>query len=153
MSDLKGVNILEVWDFRLSKASPILYDSGKNWVVKIFAKDGSGLLAEHETDVATTGNPRDPAGVIACYEFLKSIRDDYSLDHIEQRKPVTRLINAANAEASEINGLALAAEIEGDLDLFNQLKGELQAHLLSANAVIKEATKAFHAEVATGGAS
>jgi len=132
-------HILEVWDFRLSKGSPILYDTGEYWRVVINANDGSGVLAEHVTDVKTTGNVHDPVGIAACYDWLRSVRDKYSRDHIELRKPVAAMINMANAVAAQLTA-------EGK-------KGELADHLEMANAEIKKATAAFHALVKEGGAS
>jgi len=154
MSETKqhaGVNILEVWDFRLSKSSPILYDTGEFWRVVINANDGSGVLDEYITDVKTTGNVHDPVGISACYDWLRTVRDKYSRDHIELRKPLVAEINAANEKAASINGEVIAAKAENDTDLFNQKNGELQAHLSASNAVIKGLTQAFHAEIEKGG--
>lgn len=153
----EGINILEVWDFRLSIGSPILYADSEFWKVVIYANDPGDqeriILDEHVTDVKTIGDPRDPEGVTACYEWLYSVRDKYSRDHIELRKPIAEAINEANAEAAAINGEALAAEKADDTDLANQKRGELQAHLTLSNLIIKGLTNDFHARVAEGGAA
>jgi len=157
MKKFLGINILEVWDFRLSIGSPILYADGEFWRVVVYANDPGDqeriVLDEHVTDVKTTGDPRDPEGVAACYKWLHSVRDTHSRDHIELRKPITKAINEANAKAASINGEAVAAKAEGDTRLFNEKMGELQAHLPMANGVIGGLTAAFHVEVAQGGAA
>lgn len=152
MKKFKGVDILEVWDFRLSVGSPVLHAGGKTWVVQIWKNDPGTedrvLLEEHDTEIKTTGNVYDYAAIIKCYEWLHSVREKYSRDHIELRKPIAATINAANAKAGEINTairLAVAAE---DTDLANQKRGELQEHLRSENAVVATMTKTFHKKVA-----
>ena len=151
MTQHAGVEIREVWDWRLSTGAPILFNKGKTWIVKIFANDGSGVLDEYDTGVKTTGDNFDCAAIAACYDWLRTVRDEYSRDHIELRKPLVAEINATNEKAAKINGEAIAAKAENDTDLFNQKNGELQAHLAASNAVIKGLTQAFHAEVAQGG--
>ena len=157
MSKYEGKNILEVWDFRLSNGSPVLYADGDTWIVKVHAINPGNkrcvVLEEHDTKIPTTGNIHDEAAIAACYEWLRSVRDKHSRDHIEERKPIAKAINDANAKANAINAEALAAKAAGDGRLRNEKMGELQAHLAGANAVIKGLTAAFHANVLEGGAS
>lgn len=39
MSKILGIYTREVWDYRLSIATPTIYNSGKTWVVAIFSKN------------------------------------------------------------------------------------------------------------------
>lgn len=147
----KGKNILEVWDFRLSKGSPILYSNGPTWVVKIWAnnpgKKNKVLRDQFDTGISTKNGVHDCSAIARCYEWLASVRDQHSKDNIEDRKVVTRLINAANSHAVSLNTEAATAANDGNIDLFNQLNGELQAHLITSNAAIKQATKVFQNKV------
>lgn len=152
MKEINGIDIREVWDFRLSIASPILYVDGDTWVVKIYANDGGGLLEEHDTGVESTGDVHDTNGTKACFEWLYSVRDKYSRDHIELRKPVVKMINEANTKAASINLHAQQAKQAGDVPRFNEKMGELSAHLSFSNAAIKAATQAFHDQLTEGGA-
>ena len=127
MTQHAGVNILEVWDWRLSIGAPMLFNKGKTWVVKIMANDGSGVLDEHDTGVKTTGNNFDYVAIAACYDWLRTVRDKYSRDHIELRKPVAAMINYANATASAIEDEA-----------------ERNHYITKANAEIKKVTAVFH---------
>ena len=139
MTQHAGVEIREVWDFRLSIGSPILFNKGKTWLVKIFANDGSGVLDEYDTGVKTTGDNFDCAAIAACYDWLRTVRDKFSREHLELRKPLVALINATNTEAVKLTADGKYAEV--------------QMHLVKANAKIKKATEAFHAEVEKGSAS
>jgi len=158
MKEFAGVNTLEVWDFRLSVGSPVLYANGEFWKVCVYANNPGDkdrvVLAEHTTDVKTNGDVHDVKGIRACYAWLHTIRDKFARDHIELRKPIAKAINGANAKANAINAEALQAERDEDIDLANQKRGELQAHLSTANAAIKVLTAAFHKQVAelVGGA-
>jgi hypothetical protein len=145
--DFEGVDIREVWDWRLSNGMAILYDDGPTWAVRVWANNPpegevKQLLAEHVTDVATCGDPRDPEGVAACYEWLHSIRDDHARDNIELRKPVCAMIQGANTLAASLNG-------EGK-------HAEAKALIQVANREIKVASEAMHkaiAETNAGGAA
>lgn len=152
MPKIQGKDILEVWDFRLSLGSPILYNNGPTWVVRIWANEPGEekrrLLEEHDTGIPSDGDPHDHEAIAACYEWLRSVRDKYSRPHIELRKPVTRMINEANAKAAAINVEAALAKAAGDERLFNEKRGELQAHLSVANASIKAATQIMHQQIA-----
>ena len=149
-TDFKGVDIREVFDFRLSRGAAFLFNSGEHWAVKIISNtspDGEAeTLAEHVTGIRTNVQP-DSLGIKKCYAWLHSVRDDFSRDNIELRKPVVALINASNAEASKINTAATMAQADGDIDLFMKLRGQLDTHLVSANGEIKNATKKFDADI------
>lgn len=104
----EGKNILEVWDYRLSTACPMIDRSGGTWVVKIFAKDNLDYsegakpalpLETHDTGIQTKPNDAyDTAKVAKCYEWLLTVRDKYALPNIEELKPIVKKINKANAE-------------------------------------------------------
>ena len=152
MGKLVGKDIREVWDWRLSVGSPILYNNGPTWVVRIFANDGSGILEEHDTGIPAVNedgkrDPHDTAAVAECFKWLKSVRDNYSREHIDLRKPVVAMINAANRRAAEINQQRLIAISKGDADESLRLHGELQGHLDEANALIKRATAQLNSKI------
>lgn len=99
MPELKGVNIKEVWDYRLSTAVPTIYNSGKTWSVMINAKDNGDLLAVYDTKIPCEhGDAYDHKKVKGCYEWLLTVHDMYSRDNIEELKPIVAKINALNAE-------------------------------------------------------
>ena len=161
MKEFKGIHILEVWDFRLSTAHPLVRnDLGDTWLVQIWANenpdydpDKPETLAEplevHDTGIpCEVGDHWDAEKMKECYKWLHSVRDKYARDHIELRKPVTKLINESNAKASEINGEAALAKQAGKMDLFHQKVGELKLFLEDSNAAIKKATEVFHTQVA-----
>ena len=119
MSKFQGINILEVWDYRLSVAKPIIYNSGKTWVVKIYAKklpdyvEGqppAEPLEIHVTDIPCEKNDAfDVEKIKVCFEWLHTVRDKYSLLNIEELKPIAAAANKAKAELSEMcNGLTQA---------------------------------------------
>ncbi len=101
-----GVNILEVWDYRLSTAKPDIYNSGKTWRVEINSKSGdineplevhdTGILVEH-------GDAYDSEKIKKCFEWLLTVRDKYALPNIEELKPKVALFNFA----IDIMGIAL----------------------------------------------
>ena len=98
-------SITEVWDYRLSTAQPILYPGGipgeeptGTWIVCVYAQDDRNeALETHDTKVAF--NPaelHEGAGIDACYEFLRKVRDKYSRDEIDDLKPAVALIREAD---------------------------------------------------------
>ena len=100
----EGKDIREVWDWRLSKGNPILYCDGPTWVIKIWANDGSGILAETVTDIPTkTGSdaPHDHAAVAQCYQWLYKMRKNFARENFEELKPEVARINAVNKKLSE----------------------------------------------------
>lgn len=115
MPKLQGKNIREVWDFRLSRAVPVIDRRGGTWVVQIWAKtnpdynpkDPSTLarpLEVYDTGIpAEDGDEYNTDKVKVCYEWLKTVRDNYSLDDIEDRKPIVAQINEANDKLAAMN--------------------------------------------------
>lgn len=95
--------ITEVWDYRLSKAAPLLYTgmpeaeegydpetTGKNWVVCVYDKgERNTPLEVHDTGIPFIKGDKQnwQEGHDACYAFLREVRDKYSLDQIEELKP------------------------------------------------------------------
>jgi len=161
MKEFQGIHILEVWDFRLSTAHPLVRnDLGDTWKVQIWANsnpdydpENPDTLAEplevHDTGIPCEAEDHwDAKKMKVCYEWLYSVRDKYARDHIELRKPVTKLINESNFKATEINGEAQAAKAAKNIPLFHQKIGELKEYQEAANAMIKKATEVFHAQVA-----
>ena len=144
MKKFKGVFIREVWDFRLSKAAPMLYNNGDTWIVKLHCNATGDVLEEHDTGISAVKDGVcdnwDREGINACYVWLYSVRDNYSRGHLKERKPVVKMINEANSKSSAINSEMLAAEAESNTDLANQKRGEMQQHLVKANAGIRVAT-------------
>lgn len=113
MPEIQGVHIREVWDFRLSNATPLIDRRRGTWVAQIWAKnnpdydpnDPSTLaepLEEYDTGIPVEkGDERDCAKVAKCYEWFKSVRDKYARDDIEELKPHVAKINQANAELAK----------------------------------------------------
>ena len=141
----KGERIREVHDFRLSVASVGLKNSGATWTVGFYCnKTGEILGEEHDSGVPTVvggiRNNHDCKAIAICYDWVRVERDKYSLSHIELRKPVVAMINAANEKAVEINGEMATAVNAGKNDLANQKRGELSQHSKAANKLIVIAT-------------
>lgn len=165
MKEFNGEFIREVWDFRLSSAVPTLYNTGDTWVVAIHAKNNPDYdplrpetLAEplevYDTGIPTKGgNINDREAIKACYEWLYSVRNKHALDHIELRKPLVKMINEANIRAGFLNAEAEISKADGDIDAYHRCKGRLHDHVTLMNGKIGVATKAFHDQVAAGGAS
>ena len=113
MPEIKGVSIDEVWDYRLSNATPLIDRRGGTWVVQIWAKDNPDYdpsdpatlakpLVEHDTGLkAEHGDQFDAAKIAVCYEWLLTVRDQYSRDDIEELKPLVAQINSVNAALAE----------------------------------------------------
>lgn len=165
----EGKDIREVWDFRLSRGCPYMFDSGPTWVIRVMANrptktekvrvrnDISGaweevevmreVLEEIVTDIATT----DPDGSKKVFAILKGIREKYSRDHIELRKPVVKLINESNNTLAAMGAEAAAHRQHGDRAAEMQLRGEMQSYLDAANRRIKQATAQMHDAIERGG--
>lgn len=133
--DFKGEEIEEVWNFRLSHGSPILFNSGKTWVIKVFATDPFNeaweghpglevietpdgptqrvVLEEIATDIPTAGTTIEE-GQRQCYPYLYEIRDKYSRSNIELRKPVVAMIEESRKRRAEVDAevaqLAMSAK-------------------------------------------
>lgn len=123
--DFKGVDIREVWDFRLSTACPAIYNSRETWQVEITSNISrdydpekpdtlTAPLEVHDTGIPVDrDNLADPAAIAACYEWLYSVRDNYARDNIEELKPVVAEINRKNIEAAELQSKLVALQAEG----------------------------------------
>lgn len=99
LKTFEGVNIREVWDFRLSQGNPVLYCNGPTWVIKIWSNAEGRLLKEHDTEILTKGNADDLTdykSIGECYKWLYSVRDKYSIKDIDKIKPKVAVINAEN---------------------------------------------------------
>ena len=106
------MNIREVWDHRLSTATPVIDRTDGTWVVKIYSKTNPDYvegaapvapLATHDTGIEfTDGDEYDTDKLKTCYEWLRSVRDTYALPDIEERKPLVAKINAANEALAEL---------------------------------------------------
>lgn len=191
MKELKGIDIREVWNFRLSTAVPqIMREVGGNWIVQVWSKSNPDYVPEHtqeeyKTDelgnimfddngdpivlstrvipatgvaepleVYDTGIPTehndayDCEKLKKCFEWLYGVRDKYSLDHLELRKPVVNLIEKANLIGDQINGMKQAAIEAGDTVKAKQLHEQLQNHIAEANALITRESTNMHAAIA-----
>jgi len=110
MSKIQGIHILEVWDFRLSTATPLIVREGKTWRVQIWSKENpdhdparpetlSSPLEEYDTGISSEkGDHRDRKKLMACYEWLHSVRDKYARADIEAIKPAVRKLREAEKE-------------------------------------------------------
>lgn len=106
-----GRLITEVWDYRLSTAQPFLYRGGMpgqetgTWVVVVMSQDDNNeILEAHDTGVKVVdGDLHDGEGIDACYKFLRSVRDKYSREGIEDLKPLVAEIRKAQAMQQEAN--------------------------------------------------
>jgi len=105
-----GRDILEVWDYRLSTAYPVINNSGDEWVVEIHDKsapdydpDNPDVVAS-PLDVFKTGIPAvegdsfDEEKIKPCFEWLKSVRDKYSAPDIDVLKPLAKDVREAQAK-------------------------------------------------------
>lgn len=165
MKQLPGVNIKEVWNSRLSSATPLIDRRSGTWVCQVWSKtnpdydpaDPSTLstpIETHDTGIPhTDGDEYDAEKLRVCFAWFYSVRDKYALPNIEDRKPVVALIEEANATASALDGKIQAAVQNGDGDAVRALRADLQAHLTTANRAIREATADLKAVIAAGGAS
>ena len=111
----KGIHINEVWDYRLSSAVPTIRRD-KTWIVEIHAKvnpdfnpnDPSTLalpLKTHDTGILVEdGDHHHRKKVAVCYKWLRSVRDEYSLHDIEERKPLVARIVAAMKDLADFGG-------------------------------------------------
>jgi len=60
-------------------------------------------LQVHDTKIPVEkGDDHDRKKISVCFEWLKSVRDDYALPNIEELKPVVAEINRINAELAEV---------------------------------------------------
>ena len=115
MPEIKGEDIREIWNHRLSRAVPCIDRRGGTWVAQIWAKshpdhrpgDTSTLAMPLETFdtgiAAVEGDTHDREKIRACYVWLKSRRDEYALPNVEELKPTVAQIEAKNQELHELN--------------------------------------------------
>ena len=112
--DVKGEKILEVWDYRLSTAVPVIVRDSGTWVVEIYSKSNpdydpsdpatlAAPLETHDTRIeAEAGDEYDAAKVKACYAFLLSVRDNYAHPNIDELRPLVKIINEANQKLADL---------------------------------------------------
>lgn len=109
MPEFQGLNILEVWDFRLSTAVPVIDNSGPEWVVKIYLKQGPDFnparpnqvtkpIREYRTGIMSEpGDALDAEKVAKCYEWLYTQRNDFARADIEILRPLVQALRDAEA--------------------------------------------------------
>lgn len=111
-------DITEVWDYRLSTASPLIDRSSGTWVVKLVDNAGGGIVAEYDTGVMfEDGDERDSEKLKTCYEWLYAIRDNYARKDLEEIRPRLKRLRGvlnelASALASKSTTLGHLAEIK-----------------------------------------
>ena len=103
---IEGINIKEVWDFRLSKASVYIDRRGGSWVCVVISKNNpdyiegkevTPVLETYDTGIKATKNDLyDKEKLKVCFEWFKSVRDSYSLPNIEELKSIVSEINRLN---------------------------------------------------------
>jgi len=129
----RGVQTREVWDFRLSTASPVLHNSGKTWRIDIHPLvDGTGTPLESiETDIPVEkGEKGLIKGQAACFAILRTMRDKYSHPDIEELKPVAAAINAkADSISALLEGKSRAEAMEFLSGNFEKAVAELETEL------------------------
>jgi hypothetical protein len=113
----EGVNITEVWDFRLSSAVPVIDRRSGTWVVHIYSKVNEDNvqavpLESYDTKIKVVdGDTFNNENLKVCYEWLYGVRDKYSLPDIEERKELVLAINEANKKLAQIS--IKRAKLEG----------------------------------------
>jgi len=132
MPEIQGINTREVFDHYLSTVTPTIYNRGKGdtWVICLDYKDGSGNAETHVTDILCERNDTyDCEKLKKCFEWIKSVRDKYSIPNIEEAKPeiaAMRLLNddlhrvkteyvAEHGHLSVEQGKIISAQYELDL--------------------------------------
>jgi hypothetical protein len=113
MPEIKGVDIREIWNHRLSRAVPCIDRRGGTWVAQIWAKSNPDFkpgdtpavpLESFDTGVpAVVGDEHDREKICVCYDWLKSRREEYSLPNIEELKPLVAEIEVKNQELHALN--------------------------------------------------
>ncbi|MDC0637492.1 hypothetical protein OAP25_02205 [Flavobacteriaceae bacterium] len=103
---IEGINIREVWDFRLSRASVYIDRRGGSWMCVVISKDNpdysecgevTPVLETHDTGIKAAKNDLyDKEKLKVCFEWFKTIRDNYALPNIEELKPIVSEINRLN---------------------------------------------------------
>lgn len=98
-----GVDMREVWDYRLSTAVPTIYRRD-TWQVEITSKGPNPKpLAVHDTGIPVEpDDTHDREKISACYEWLYQQRDQFALPDIEERKPIVKRIHELAAQRAEL---------------------------------------------------
>ncbi|MGD2065561.1 MAG: hypothetical protein PVI43_00140 [Candidatus Bathyarchaeota archaeon] len=148
--DFNGTHIHEVWDSRLSKAAPTIYNpEGGTWFCRIHAHDGSGVLAEYDTGIKVVpGDDDDRSAFKEIYAWLHSVRDEFSRDDIDEQKEILSLRRACDEELHSLNK-QLADEWNANggkkTSKYYELKGRYNEQLMKNKELIQQA-KALAAE-------
>ena len=124
MSEIRGENILEVWDYRLSTAVPLIDRRDGTWVVAVYAKNNNTgePVESYNTGIESVdGDEYDREKVTVCYEWLLTVRDRYSLPDIEGLKPLASRANQLQAELSEIQRGMSAIDAAGSHDVRSKI--------------------------------
>lgn len=110
MPELQGIDIREVWDYRLSTATPLIDRRSGTWVAQVWAKSNTDYdpanpatpLKEYDTGLlAESGDQFNADKLKVCYEWFLSVRDEFSRDDIEEIKPLVAQINEATAKLAQ----------------------------------------------------
>lgn len=112
MSEIKGINTRKVFDHYLSTVTPTIYNSGKFWRIVLDYKDGSGVAEAVETNIpCEKGDTYDCEKIKCCFEWIKSVRDKYSMPNLEELKPKVAVIRLINDDMHEkARGIPTQAE-------------------------------------------
>lgn len=155
--DFDGVDIREVWNFRLSKGIPLIVRRDGSWFVEIWSKNNADYVDGNEPakplHVKNMGIPHEPGDecnnikISQCFAYLYSIRDQYSLDHIELRKPVVAYIEKSNQVAATITESIQDAIDKNEKDRETMLRGRLAIQLEKDNEEIKRRSLFMHAKI------
>ena len=80
LSEIKGEDIAEVWDYRKSTATPQINRMGNTWVVQVFCKKGGGIKESIDTRIPVTpGDAHDKKKLIECFEAIDKLRLKYEV--------------------------------------------------------------------------
>lgn len=111
MPTIVGKHIREVWDYRLSEATPLIDRRSGTWRCQIWSKNSPDFvdgaqpaepLEEHDTGIPSEPNDAyDEAKLKVCFEWFLAKRDQYARPDLEEIKPLVAQINEANAKLAE----------------------------------------------------
>ena len=127
-NDFAGIDIKEVWDYRLSSAVPQIMRNGGTWVVELWSKDNEGESEPLETYdtgiIAEMGDEYDVAKIKPCFVWMDTVRDKYALSNIEELKPLVAEVNAVTAaEVAKQSGLDEAVNSGQSFQALQDAKG------------------------------
>ena len=122
MPEIRGYNIKEVWDKKLSTAEPLIVRENGTWKCCVYDKGVSSVpLETHDTGLPhVTGDEYDCEKLKVCFEWFKSVRDKYADEKIEEMKPFLATIRQAEGELHEMNAVDRKPKPD-DADRRNQL--------------------------------